>query len=316
MNDIRDHDLDQLLRAYDVAGNDTSATRAALDARLRDLPSDSPTATVIPMHQRRRRPVMRRVAGLVAAAAAGATALVLLPGTGQSNAYASWTATPQAVADRDAAIAVEECRDAQRGPFWARQKGGPQEFDPEGATVALTERRGDLVSVVLRDEGPMKSFSGFCVLELAEGATSGKSLFTGVAGATGGPPDAAPADSFFDGSMAQYGSEISMIDGAVGADVESLTLHAGDLTAQATVDNGRYAAWFPGRIFPDEPPGPSGPGGPEPIITYDLVLKDGTVIENARPAKPSDDPLEGPVPPPADATPYTGEGGGVSSSDG
>lgn len=278
-----DHTLDRLIRSHDPADTDTLELRSRLDARLAErpaLPDPAPTAP--------RRSLRRRLIGLAAAAAAVSTAYVLLPGPGQGNAYASWTATPQAVADRDAAVAVEECRDAMRGPFWARQKGGPEEFDPAAAGVGLTERRGDLVSVLLRDEGPLKQLTANCVVALEEGAASGKVEGWGVGGSTGGPPVEADADGFYPGSMFQSGDRepLSMVDGSVGENVSGLTLHAGDLTVQATIEDGRYAAWFPGRIFPDRDWGPSGQGGPVPILTYDLTLTDGTVITDAEPSEP------------------------------
>lgn len=89
--------------------------------------------------------------------------------------------------------------------------------------------------------------------------------------------------------MSQSGegeSLISMVDGPVGTQVTALTLHAGDLTVEATIEGGRYAAWFPGRIFPDLDWGPSGQGGPEPMITYDLTVSDGTVVRDAQPSRP------------------------------
>lgn len=279
-----DHTLDRLIRSHDPADTDTLELRSRLDARLAErpgLPAPAPTAP--------RRSLKRRLIGLAAAAAAVSTAYVLLPGPGQGNAYASWTATPQAVADRDRQVAADECRDAQGGPFWARQKGGPDEFDPQAATVTLAERRGDLVAVLLTDAGPTKDLNGFCVVELPEGAASGSVNGYGQAGSTGGRPSVAPADSFAEGSMHEDGSRdqtISMVIGPVGENVAAMTLHAGDLTVQATIEDGRYAAWFPGRIFPDEPLPPSGLGGPEPILTYDLTLTDGTVIIDAEPSEP------------------------------
>lgn len=281
-----DHTLDRLLRSHDVADHTVDDVRTRLDARLAELPAlpDTARSTATP-----RRSMRRRLLGLGAAAAAVSMAYVLLPGPGQSNAYASWTATPQAVAERDAAIAAEACRDAHRGPFWARQQGGPDEFDPAAAVPTLTERRGDLVAVLLSDRGPTKDLNGFCVVELPEGAASGSVNGTGVAGSTGGPPSSAPADSFTEGSMHEDGSRdqvISMVIGPVGENVAGMTLHAGDLSVQATIEDGRYAAWFPGPIFPDEPLPPSGEGGPVPVITYDITLTDGTVITDAEPSDP------------------------------
>ena len=53
------------------------------------------------------------------------------------------------------------------------------------------------------------------------------------------------------------------------------------------MQNGRYAAWWPGPALEGGPRKPSGEGGPELILTYDLTLADGTVIHNAQPSCPS-----------------------------
>ena len=80
---------------------------------------------------------------------------------------------------------------------------------------------------------------------------------------------------------------ISMVDGIAGSEVTGITMHVADLTVQATVENGRYAAWFPAEIFPPAQEwGRSGGPGPEPFITYDITLADGTVITDAQPARP------------------------------
>lgn len=284
-----DSTLQRLLRAHDVAPADTTLLRKRLDARVGDLATSGsmPPPPPITAAPSRRRLTPARVGAVAAAAAAAALAWTMLPTPGNGSAYASWTVTAQAVADRDRDAAARECRDSLRGPFWARRKGGPEEFDPQAATVALTERRGELVSVLLRDEGPRKELSGFCVVTLEQGATSGTVEALGVGGAVGGPPRTPPATGFFEGAMSQSGQDpISMIDGAVGQDVTTLTIHAGELSVLATIHDGRYAAWIPGRIFPEEGPGPSGQGGPEPIVTYDLTLSDGTTITDAQPARP------------------------------
>jgi hypothetical protein len=76
------------------------------------------------------------------------------------------------------------------------------------------------------------------------------------------------------------------VHGQVVAAVTGVTIHAGTLTVNASVQNGRYAAWWLGPAFQSGPLEPSGEGGPKPILTYDLTLTDGTVIHNAQPALP------------------------------
>lgn len=291
---MNDTTLTRMLRAHDPAASpearvEAGAHRARLDARLAELPARDGVGGRSERPVSRRQTVLRRVAWLAAAAAAVSGAYLLLPGPGQGSAYASWTATPQALADQDRATAAQECRDAHRGPFWSRVGGGPEEFDPQAATVGLAERRGDLVAVLLQDQGPMKDFTGFCVVALEKGASDGRVTGHGVAGATGGPPSLAPADGFVEGSMSQSGTGdelMSMVAGPVGEDVVGLTMHADGLSVEATIEDGTYAAWFPGRIFPDRDWGPSGQGGPEPMITYDVTLRDGTVVKDAEPSMP------------------------------
>ncbi len=88
-----------------------------------------------------------------------------------------------------------------------------------------------------------------------------------------------------EGTISQFGVKggtVSMTSGAVGDDIAAVTLHADGLTVEATVENDRFVAWWPGAAFDPATMGqPSGEGGAEPFITYDLVLKDGTRIDDA-----------------------------------
>jgi hypothetical protein len=88
--------------------------------------------------------------------------------------------------------------------------------------------------------------------------------------------------------IADYGADrpASFTEGAVGRGVVGVTIHAGARTITATVRNGRYAAWWPGRAFSDAAAQPSGEGGPEPLLAYDVRLADGTVKRDVVPAVP------------------------------
>ena len=287
-----DHTLDRVLCTHDVAEPDTTDLRRRLDARLDDIVADHAVVQSAPPTRAPRaggHVTRRRFTGFAAAAVAAAATVFLLPGSDTNTAYASWTATPQTLATQDRDVAEQECRDTMRGPWYYRkEKDG---FNADTATLALAERRGDLVAVLLRDQGPTKDLSGFCVVELKQGASSGKVRDAGSAGALGGPPSIALPNSFVEGSMSQSGDDdelISMVDGPVGENVASLTIHAGEFTIEASLGNGRYAAWWPGRTFVDEDPGPSGEGGPEPILTYDVTLKGGTEIKDATSTPPQE----------------------------
>lgn len=88
------------------------------------------------------------------------------------------------------------------------------------------------------------------------------------------------------GQDGERSAGFSATDGLVGDDVVAVTLHAGGTTAQATVDDGWYGAWWPGPAFAGGSDQTDGEGDLEPQITYDLTLTDGTVIRDAQPAQP------------------------------
>ncbi|KAE8765490.1 hypothetical protein [Georgenia thermotolerans] len=270
---------DAALRTLDAGGPTSPAERARLDARIERMLAAEPVPVLAAPAPARpgRRP--RRVLALVGAAAAIAVGFVLVPGPGDRHAaWATWTPTPSAAAASEVAAVVEECR--------ARvDRHGPATFDAAAATVVLSERRGDVLAVILRD--PARDLSAQCLADAPAGTGAADLLEWGVAGSEG-PPALAPARGFLEGSMAQFGGDepVSLTDGAVGQDVVGLTIHAGGRRVEATVQDGRYTAWWPGRIFADEDAGPSGAGGPRPDFTVDVTLRDGTVIRDAPPSRP------------------------------
>jgi hypothetical protein len=225
----------------------------------------------------RRRTAVRRLVLLPLTAAAVGAGVIVLPfvDPGQA-AYASWTSEPGAVSAADLAIVDPLCR--------LVRDGRTPEGDPIPYTLAATERRGDLVGLLYRSDDP--DMSATCLATLPPGSRWVRDL-DAAAGGSSGPALPAPPDGFTDGAISQF-EQISVTDGAVGDDVVGVTIHAGDLRVEATIAEGRYYAWWPGPAFtqPAEP-APSGEGGPEPLLTYDLHLSDGTVVRDAQPARPS-----------------------------
>jgi hypothetical protein len=224
----------------------------------------------------------RKVIWVPAAAAVVAVGGIFFPGFGGSGtAYASWTATPSPVAARDLEAVTQACR-AQLVGY---TRDGRLRFDAASIPVALAERRGDFVAVLFHQDNPETSAS--CVATNRPGSTDVDNLDTGV-GSTSGPAMTAPAGRITQGAISQFGDQppASITDGAVGANVVGVTIHAGDRVVMATVKNGRYAAWWPGKAFADGPQQPSGEGGPELILTYDVTLADGTIKTNVDPARP------------------------------
>lgn len=55
-----------------------------------------------------------------------------------------------------------------------------------------------------------------------------------------------------------------MIEGAIGHDVAALTIHAGELTVRATIEEGRYAAWIPAGSSPTGTPAPAAKAAQSP----------------------------------------------------
>ena len=97
---------------------------------------------------------------------------------------------------------------------------------------------------------------------------------------------------FRGGSIFGFGDrpEIALTHGNVGEDVAAVTITTPDgQLVEATVQDGRYAAWWPGTVFSSdvEGSGVEGRGGPTPAISYTITLNDQTVIEDATPRMPS-----------------------------
>ncbi len=268
--------IDSVLRSLDasVAGL-TASEQARADATLERIVATPPAPGApqpAPARRSRRRLVL-----------AGAAAITLLVGSavvqggrGDDAAYASWTAAPASVASDELDAAASACRDALRGGS----------LDTARAKLILAERRGDYVSLLYRTDNP--DMSGSCLVRNPKGSTDVDSVGSGVGGSSG-PALKAPSRGYTQGAVSQLGGThvASITDGAVGEAVTGVTIHAGALTVKASVKNGRYAAWWPGPAFEDRAPMPSGEGGPELILTYDLTLADGTVIHDARPTRPS-----------------------------
>lgn len=162
---------------------------------------------------------------------------------------------------------------------------GRIEFDAASIPVALAERRGGYVAVLFRVDNPDTSAS--CVAANRPGTTDVDDVNTAVGGSSG-PATAAPAGRVTRDMISQFGGDTpaSFTDGEAGPGVVEVTIHAGDHVVTATVINGRYAAWWPGRAFARGPHQHSGQGGPEEILTYDVTLADGTIKTSVYPAHP------------------------------
>ena len=260
---------DSTLRSLDAAVATLTAReqhRAA--ATLERIVATAPSTVT---RQRSR----RRLVLLPAAALTVVVGSLVAQGIGGGHAaYASWTATPTAVAGDDLDAAAAACRD--------KLGGRGSSIDMDRAKLVLAERRGEIVAVLYRTDNP--DLSGSCLVHLQRGSADADVVDDGVGGSSG-PALTAPSRGFTQGAISSS-DEASITDGAVGEGVLGVTIHAGRFTVNASVQNGRYAAWWPGTAFPTGPFGPSGGAGPAPDLTYDLTLTDGTVIHDAQPTRP------------------------------
>lgn len=280
---IRDNDL-KMLRDLDPAPHvdPDEAARARAAERLRMVLTAPTWEDQGTSHGRGplRRSHAVRLAAMTAAAAAAVTAVSVTPNLlgADSNAYASWTPVAQQSDASDREIADAACRDA-----------GLDLISPE---LVIAERRGQWLALLYTSAD---STVATCMARLPLGSDDVGDIDLASAGGQG----AVPVDGQFTqgpifeqiGHGGFFGTgdrpTISLTLGDVGDQVAGVTLHtAAGEDVVATVSDGRYVAWWPGRAFPTDFDQPSGKGGPEPTFTYSISLKNGTVIDDAQYTSP------------------------------
>lgn len=258
--------------------DETGQIRA--NARLQQILASDPGSESPangPLGKRRSRPARRIAAPIALAAVAAITAtVVLLPGAGSNDtAYASWTAVPGSISSADRVVADAACR------------GRIGLVAPQ---LDLAERRGEWVVLLYTDTEHM---TGMCLAHLPAGAQRANDIDVSRGGGDQGFLPV--AGEFTEGNMAEFRGgnilgfrdrpEIALTHGNVGQDVSAVTLTTPDgQSVEATVRDGRYAAWWPGKAFGGDV---EGNGGPAPAISYTITLNDQTVIEDATPRMPS-----------------------------
>ncbi|WP_353951349.1 hypothetical protein V6K52_17180 [Knoellia sp. S7-12] len=278
---VLDPHTDAELRSLDAA-SDVSSDPDRRDAILTAI-LDTPAAThpsppsLAPAPQR---PPVRRWAAVGAIAAAATGVAIVLPTLTAAPSYASWTARPDTVTAAESALVRDACLDNQGSSI------GDGSMSTKDLSVQLAERRGDFVTMLLsKREADRTIASVYCHVRLPAGSESVSDV---QGGATGGGGLPAPAGrQFTQGGISEFGGDdgASITEGEVGPDVIGLTLHADGHDVIATITGGTYAAWWPGKAFADFT-GPSGEGGPEPAITYDVTYADGTVAKDVQPTVP------------------------------
>jgi len=263
-------ELQSLDAAPETALNDTEQRRA--DARLQQI-----LATAVTSEPSTPRPVSRRStlrwAILPAFALAAVAAIVLIPGGGNSgSAFASWTATTIPLSATDQAIAGDAC--FALGGSTAGSEG-----------IITAERRGDWVNLGYVDTSGLFAH---CLLNLPEGSGTATDVRVGSASESdavpvGGQFAEGPMSSSRDRGFSLFGgddaSAFISTTGVVGDNVSAVTIRTVDgLVVEATVQNGRYIAWFPGTG--------GATGDSAPVLAYDITLRDGTRVIDATPTMP------------------------------
>ena len=218
----------------------------------------------------RRRSRRRLVLAVAVAVAVAGLAAVVVGGPVDGRAYASWTPDPAALTAVELNTVTPVCRDGL---------GKSDSLDMKRARLVLSERRGEIVALLYRTENP--ETAGMCLVHNLPGTDDVEDLNWGVGGGSG-PALLAPPRGFTQGAM-MTSRAVTITDGAVGDDVVAVTIHApGDLTARATVQNGRYVVWWPGPAYDLAK---EGTAEAQPIVTYDLTLSNGAVVRNAAPSR-------------------------------
>ncbi|MCM4080286.1 hypothetical protein [Paractinoplanes hotanensis] len=217
----------------------------------------------------------RRFAGrrgwmlIPAVAAAVAVVLAVAPWGGDGRAYATWTAVPMPLTSAETGLVGAACQDDLRIY---------RALDLDRAELVLAERRGEYVAMVYRYDNPASEAS--CLARNLPGTDDVDEVKTTASGSSG-PFEKAPAGRFMEGALSVFPEGVSITEGAAGPGVAGLTIHTEGISVQATVHNGRWVAWWPGRALVED-----GNGKWRDVPrTYDVLLNDGRILRDARPAR-------------------------------
>ncbi|MBM2622897.1 hypothetical protein JIG36_46095 [Actinoplanes sp. LDG1-06] len=224
MNDLEQLSTLDPMRDFEPGAERRGRATAALERTFRE---PGPTRQNIA----RRNIGWRLALGGVMAVALGTIGAVTLTGDEPDRAYASWTATPNAVSAADALPQARQCAEG-----WT--DGGPP---PTAADILLAERRGDATLVLVRKDGT--GLTSCFVLDPEQGAAGADLLDTTA-------PAPAPGRVRNESSGATEGGEgwYSSMIGRAGAGVEKVEIELPDGTeVRASLRDGWWAAWWPGH---------------------------------------------------------------------
>ena len=217
-------------------------------ATLAEITS-TPPGQDLPTQRRGSRTGLRLAAG-IAAASIGALALTQV--FSPSSAYASWTAVPRPASAAESARWGSWCLDMHA------------EGTHHGYEVRLVEARGPYAYVVL---GGSQGYEATCLFQEKGDGNHEASGFSAPL------PQQPPRDGLVTNSVravADDGNKSAFeVTGRAGPDVASVVFDIDGIQVSATLDNGHFAAWWPGptSLIPRW-------GPPNPNVT--ITLKNGT----------------------------------------
>lgn len=206
-----------------------------------------------------RRPLVRRAGFTLAGALAVGGAFVAmtggLPGTGaagplSSAELASWTGTPKGLdtAQGKGSGAADYCLDATQrmGTVIGTGTGTPK--------VSNADIRGDVASMVITRSGD----AAYC---LAGSDSTGVAMTISPVGAL--PARGIALDTY--GARGSGDEEFNYVVGMAGSDVKKVVVHDHGKTVHATLQGGRWTAWWPD-------------GQPEGLLTgtFTVTFTDGS----------------------------------------
>jgi hypothetical protein len=230
--------------------------RAALAARADEVPASAATRVRTHPYQARTRSLRPPVAvgGVTVAAATGVAVWLFALSPQTSTAFAGWTAAPSTAAAGQVSTAESACQSrvaALPSPPTGSDQSSPS-LNLAGLQPVLSDTRGPFTWVILAN-GNASSYAS-CI--------TGPSLTTVSANSSASPSTAAGANGSGTGSSVpagqirlsssshastSNGASYSFAEGRVGNGVTDATLVLSDGThVKATIQNGWFAAWWPG----------------------------------------------------------------------
>lgn len=242
-----------------IVSSDPVAARASTSSLSGISTARPPSGTARwPRRPRRWWPVWIGVVAVAAALAVPGLVPGVLPN--RDVAYASWTPKPVRLTPTESAAAVAACLQAHG-----------LRHEP-AAEPLIAERRGEWTYVLIPLSGDLEAS---CIMS-TDATTDGTRPRDGVwlGGAGDQPPLKAGARHLYRTVSGIGGTGeglLSFTEGVAGRDVVGVTITTPrGMTVVASVDNGRYAAWWPAGENKLTNPEISG------AATFELTLRDGT----------------------------------------